>query len=93
MAVSGVPYVNIQAQIGVGSKRKTYSHVNVVADKMVTLDTIREALNLSLKDSEGRWIVEETSGDFRIQTERPVEEESQAKKEKSGKSGKGSKKK
>ncbi|KAI1452630.1 hypothetical protein F4805DRAFT_446633 [Annulohypoxylon moriforme] len=66
-----VPFVNVQAQIGTKPNRKTYSHVNVVADKKVGKDLIRSALNKSMDEVKSFWIVEKTPGVYQIQADRP----------------------
>ncbi|OQE39824.1 hypothetical protein PENCOP_c006G00080 [Penicillium coprophilum] len=67
-----VPFVNVQAQIGLKPNRHTYSHVNVVADKVIGVSMIRQALNESLKAHDSRWVVETAPGQYRIQADRPT---------------------
>ncbi len=67
-----VPFVNVQAQIGRGANRHTYSHVNVVADKKVGAELIKNAMNESMEASESRWIVETAPDTYQIQANRPA---------------------
>ncbi|KAI1765766.1 hypothetical protein GGR53DRAFT_465068 [Hypoxylon sp. FL1150] len=67
-----VPFVNVQAQIGVKPNRYTYSHVNVVADKKVGADLIKKAMNESMEVTASRWIVETAKDTYRIQADRPT---------------------
>ncbi|KAI5920342.1 hypothetical protein F4810DRAFT_683647 [Camillea tinctor] len=66
-----VPFINVQAQIGHQGDRHTFSHVNVVADKRVGVQLIRDAMNESMKVAESRWIVETSPGRYQIQANRP----------------------
>ncbi|KAI6089158.1 hypothetical protein F4821DRAFT_257309 [Hypoxylon rubiginosum] len=66
-----VPFVNVQAQIGANQNRFTYSHVNVVADKKVGKDLIKQAMNESMDKVDSRWIVETGKNTYKIQAERP----------------------
>ncbi|KAK5994150.1 hypothetical protein PT974_07590 [Cladobotryum mycophilum] len=67
-----VPFVNVQAQVGSGASRHTYSHVNVVADKRIGVALIRDALNQSLETVQSLWIVETAPNTFHIQANRPA---------------------
>lgn len=67
-----VKFVNVQAQVGRNKDRHTYSHVNVVADKKVGAEIIKQALNESLNHSATRWVVETASQSFQVQDKRPA---------------------
>ncbi|KAI1778868.1 hypothetical protein F4818DRAFT_437669 [Hypoxylon cercidicola] len=71
-----VPFVNVQAQIGIKENRHTYSHVNVVADKKVGKELIRKAMNESMDNAESRWIVETAQHTYEIQVDRPKQTDS-----------------
>ncbi|EMR65174.1 hypothetical protein UCREL1_7852 [Eutypa lata UCREL1] len=70
--IENVPFVNVQAQIGVGGNRKTYAHVNIIAGEKVGYQRIRDALNQSMETAESRWIVKMADGSFDIQASRPA---------------------
>lgn len=66
---TGVPYVNLQAQLGNAQNRHTYAHVNVVADRRVGRGLIKEAFNQSLDATQTRWVVETSPGKFAIKVD------------------------
>lgn len=71
-SIAEVSFVNVQVQLGKGKDRSTHSHINVVADKDVGVDLIREAMMMSMNETREIWIVETTPGHFSTQASRPT---------------------